>query len=273
MPLPARTEFMTGEASLRGLRCAEALYPEGLRLPRHVHQKASVTVVAAGSLAELQGRGARRVECRSGAVVARPAGEPHGNEVGAGGVVNLELEVEPALLAGHGLSIVRPAVRWLPSVEGLASRLRRAMRRCDGASELLVEGLALEILACLFPALAPQAERSPPAWLLRAHDRIRSEFRSNLTMAQLAREARVHPVHLARAFRGHFGTSPGALLRALRLRWVAEELTGGDRPIASIAAEAGFCDQSHLTRAFHAAMGTAPAAYRRQRARRWREAP
>jgi hypothetical protein len=32
LPLPARRELMTSEASVRSLRCAEAIYPAGLRI-------------------------------------------------------------------------------------------------------------------------------------------------------------------------------------------------------------------------------------------------
>ncbi|MEO1086944.1 MAG: AraC family transcriptional regulator, partial [Acidobacteriota bacterium] len=41
--------------------------------------------------------------------------------------------------------------------------------------------------------------------------------------------------------------------------------SGSRRPIADIAVEAGFSDQSHLTRAFKAAFGITPGAWRRRR--------
>jgi AraC family transcriptional regulator len=261
-PLPARIEFMTNEASLRGLRCAEALYPAGLRLPRHVHEKPSVTLVAAGSLLELQGPQLRAVACAAGAVVLRPGGEPHGNVIGGRGVVNLELELEPAFLAHYGLAISRPSV--LSAAAGtLAHRMRWALCSRERASPLLVEALALELLALVLPERLPAPGRSP--WLARVHERIHDEFRSNLTVAALAREAGVHPVHLARAFRAQYGLSPAELVRALRIDWAAQELARGERPIGSIALEAGFYDQSHFTRSFHAAKGAPPGAYRRTR--------
>jgi AraC family transcriptional regulator len=44
-------------------------------------------------------------------------------------------------------------------------------------------------------------------------------------------------------------------------------LVHGDAPIASVAAEHGFADQSYFTREFRAVIGDTPAAYR-QRYRR-----
>jgi AraC family transcriptional regulator len=83
-------------------------------------------------------------------------------------------------------------------------------------------------------------------------------------MAALAREAGLHPVSFARAFRVRYRVSPGELMRQLRIEWAADELVR--RPaqsIAAIAAEAGFYDQSHFARVFASAMGRTPVQHRR----------
>jgi AraC family transcriptional regulator len=248
--------------TLAGLRCAEARYPAGLRLPLHVHAKPSITVVAAGALVELDGERLHPTPCAAGAVVVRPAGAPHGNAVGAGGVVNVELELEPALLDGTGRALARPLVLPRAGVGATAARLRLALRGRERAAGLLAEGLALELLALLLPA--GPALPGPAPWLARVHDRIRDEFRSDLTVTALARAVNVHPVYLARAFRARFGVSPSELVRALRVEWAAAELAAGERPIGEIALAAGYHDQSHLTRAFRAAKGAPPGAFRRR---------
>jgi AraC family transcriptional regulator len=262
-PLPARTEFITGEAALRGLRCAEALYPAGLRLDRHVHERPSVTVIAAGSLVELCGPRLRPVPCAAGAVVVRPGGEPHANAVGSAGVVNVELEIDRALLDRYGLPIAHPEVHPTAALGSLVPRLRRALAGREAAALLLAEALALEILALILPERPASPRRA--RWLERVHERILDEFRSVLTVTELARDADVHPVYLARAFRERYGASPAETIRALRIEWAAAQLTEGRRPIADIALEAGFHDQSHFTRRFRAAVGVPPGAYRRER--------
>jgi AraC family transcriptional regulator len=50
----------------------------------------------------------------------------------------------------------------------------------------------------------------------------------------------------------------------LRLAWAAAELARGGKPLAEIAAGAGFADQSHFTRIFRRHVGTTPARYREQ---------
>ena len=94
---------------------------------------------------------------------------------------------------------------------------------------------------------------------------MHARFREPLRLADVAREADVHPGHLARAFRQHFRMTLGSYVRTLRLEWVTTELLRSDESLASIALAAGFADQSHLTRAFKLYCGLTPQVYRRTR--------
>jgi AraC family transcriptional regulator len=87
-------------------------------------------------------------------------------------------------------------------------------------------------------------------------------FAEKVTLAELGDAVGVHPVHLARAFRKHCGTSIGEHVRALRLEHARDEVLAGV-PLAEVAVRSGFADQSHFTKAFSRAFGIGPAAYRR----------
>ena len=94
-------------------------------------------------------------------------------------------------------------------------------------------------------------------------ERLDAEHRTALSLGDLAREAGVHPVHLARAFRRWFGTTPGEYLRARRIGWAASRLaTDPSVPITEVALAAGFYDHSHFHRTFAARIGLSPRAYR-----------
>lgn len=81
-------------------------------------------------------------------------------------------------------------------------------------------------------------------------------------MRELAKEARVHPVHLARVFRKIERRTPGEYQQRLQV-WVACELLRDPGwPLAAIAAECGFSDQSRFTRIFRRMAGTTPARFR-----------
>jgi AraC family transcriptional regulator len=74
----------------------------------------------------------------------------------------------------------------------------------------------------------------------------------------------VHPTHLARTFRRFHGRSLGDYVTGLRMQRVCRALSETEDPLAAIATDAGFADQSHLTHIFRDVVGTTPARYRRR---------
>jgi AraC-like DNA-binding protein len=81
------------------------------------------------------------------------------------------------------------------------------------------------------------------------------------TLESLAAELSTHPSHLVRVFRRAYGLPPHRYVVGRRLDRARRLLLDG-LPIAEVAAEAGFHDQSHLTRHFRALLGTTPGAFR-----------
>jgi AraC family transcriptional regulator len=92
--------------------------------------------------------------------------------------------------------------------------------------------------------------------------RMQADFESAWPSSRVARDAGLSAPHAAREFRRHTGRGIGEHVRRLRLAH-ARTLLAGSEPVATIAARAGFCDQSHLTRCFRAAFGVTPEHYRR----------
>jgi hypothetical protein len=71
--------------------------------------------------------------------------------------------------------------------------------------------------------------------LLRARELLSDQFRISLTMTQVAAAAGVHPAHLAREFRRHFGGSVGQYVRRLRVDWSKTQLLTTTDSLARIA--------------------------------------
>jgi AraC-like DNA-binding protein len=65
-------------------------------------------------------------------------------------------------------------------------------------------------------------------------------------------------------FRHRLDTTPQTWLTTLRLREAMAKLADGDQPIARIAQDGGWSDQSSLTRAMRRIAGCTPASYRRR---------
>jgi AraC family transcriptional regulator len=129
----------------------------------------------------------------------------------------------------------------------LGIRLYREYREGHAATALTIDALVWELLACA-ANLEMRFGANPPAWWPRIIERLHCEFRRDLRISELAREAGVHPVYLARVFRRFSGQTPGEWTQRLRVRFACEKLAHSDTGIAELAAEAGFADQSHLTR-------------------------
>ena len=102
---------------------------------------------------------------------------------------------------------------------------------------------------------------SAPRWLLRARDFLR-ETVPPPRISDVAREAGVHPVHFARAFRRYFRCSPGEYVRECRIERAATLLRTTRLSLAEVAHDAGFCDQSELTHAFTKTFGWTPRTFR-----------
>jgi AraC-like DNA-binding protein len=92
-------------------------------------------------------------------------------------------------------------------------------------------------------------------------DLIESDLAAHLDLTRLAAVCGVSRFQVIRDFKRAAAMTPGQYLRDRRLR-AAVMLMGTDMPLAGIAAEVGFADQSHLTRLFKAMKGLSPRAYR-----------
>ncbi|GJG85962.1 AraC family transcriptional regulator [Gemmatimonadetes bacterium T265] len=154
-----------------------------------------------------------------------------------------------------------------PDALALARRLARAVTGDESGREaLLGESLALTLLAAAAPGRRSErtdVAAAPPRWLAVARELLDDRCGEAVRVADLARAAGVHPVHLARVFRRHLGCTPGEYLRHRRFERAAVLLRETARPLSDVALSCGFADQSHLAHAFRRHAGITPRAYRR----------
>ena len=101
-----------------------------------------------------------------------------------------------------------------------------------------------------------------PQWLERVRNILEQRFAEPYNLSEIAAEAGVHPVHLAREFRKYYGTSVGEYLRRVRIEYACRELMDSNSAVTNIAFAAGFADQSHFSRTFKRLCGTTPGKYR-----------
>jgi len=255
-------------AEANGFTVTEAWSPPR-PIPAHGHAHLSLTILLQGAFAEHYAPIHRSQECARGSLLVRPPEEVHANELGRMGGRTLSIEVDPARLAPYADGLAPSTLQHRR--EGLFLELGLAMSRelafADTASALGLESLVLELLARLVRGAGPGTEDGArPRWLETVRAAIHDRFPdAGLRVADLAAEAAVHPVSVARAFRRFYGLTPGEYLRRLRLEQARDRVRGSPASLAAIALECGFADQSHLTRAFRRRYGIPPGRWRRQK--------
>jgi AraC family transcriptional regulator len=90
---------------------------------------------------------------------------------------------------------------------------------------------------------------------------IHAHLHQPLTLTELAGIAALSPHHFARVFKQTTGTSPHQYILQKRIEHVKTLLLKEDLPLATMASELGFVDQSHLTRVFKRVVGMTPHAF------------
>lgn len=102
--------------------------------------------------------------------------------------------------------------------------------------------------------------------ILRVVEYLWAHLDAPLDLDRLAAVACFSPYHFHRVYRGIAGETVADTVRRLRLHRAAGELASSDRPIAAIAADAGYSSQAAFTRSFSADYGLPPGLYRRRTA-------
>ncbi|HEX6661370.1 MAG TPA: AraC family transcriptional regulator, partial [Sphingomicrobium sp.] len=126
--------------------------------------------------------------------------------------------------------------------------------------ELVMASLAAELMGELLPI---ESRRPDGRWIDRIVEALWDEPARRWSLRELAGIAERHPVHVAQAFRAKTGSSLGGFQRRRRLTHLSLALQSGTTPLAMLADEFGYCDQSHMTTEFRAAFGISPGRYRR----------
>jgi AraC-like DNA-binding protein len=264
----SRSTFVDGDvrvtsARLNGFVVNELVFPAAHTMQLDP-EDGYVAVVLEGACEKTFVRGSRSLG--AGSAFTMPAGAFHTTAIGS---------CPTRVLAIHPVEGEAPAVPW-PRLLGVFReargsgalgagwRLAGELHARDDAWALAAEGLCLELISGYIreerSTRRPNASR---AWLEPVRERLHASLSERPSLDELAASAGVHPVYLARSFRHRYGLSIGEYLRRVRLDWAAAQLAATEMPLAVLAAEAGFADQSYFTRAFKSHAGLTPARYRR----------
>ncbi|APD13428.1 AraC family transcriptional regulator [Pandoraea pulmonicola] len=204
-----------------------------------------------------------RVGARNGVVI--PAGVRHDYRGdGPNRQVVLDVPVRLAAVTGAARAFAREAFFSLDaSLLALARRIAAGVDAGRPLSES--DPVVREWLDALMARLAParHALRTVRLDLARVDARLQADLATPPDTATLARDAGMSVRHFHECFVAMTGETPHRHLMRLRLARAATLLSTTDAPLADIALDVGFNDQSALTHAFRQHFGHTPAAWRR----------
>jgi AraC family transcriptional regulator len=229
-------------------------------VPRHTHLHAHFVLVVRGVYltAALPDEGA----CGPATLVFNPAGTTHRDRFRGSQGRFFTISVAPEIATHIERRIHEPVEFTSGHVGRTIQSAYSEFQEHTAFSAMILEGLGLELAGRAGQCLE-RRDRQAPGWLKTARDLIRDSGDAPLGVKDIAGEAGVHPIHLARAFRQFFRCSPGEYARQCRMERVRHLLISEKASLAEIALQAGFKEQSQLTHAFKRFMGVTPSAFRR----------
>jgi len=244
----------------------ETLYPARLTLPKHSHERACFSFVLKGGFTEKYGNKIR--QCEPSKVIYLPSGETHSDNflsVGAR-ALHVEIDLRWQMRFGEFTALLADSTDFQGGI--IASLFYKLYQefgaKTDGATPLVIEGLILEIIAASLRNITEKTTKKGRVKdLERVRDFLHAHFAEQNSLARIAELTGMQPTYLARAFRHRYGCTVGEYVRRLRIEFACRELSDSEKPLASIAQNAGFFDQSHFSKTFKLLTGQSPAAYRK----------
>lgn len=259
-----RHGHITVGAGGNGIERIEARFSEKAFSP-HRHDSYGIGVTLAG-VQSFRYRGEQR-HCLPGQCLILHPDEVHDGEPGTeDGFRYRIVYIDPALvqqaLDGSPLPFVADPVLRTPGIG--TALLADALDMEDAVDELRRVDIGTALARLLRAASGTERPGTAlldlPA-LLRVRERIATDPAARHAADALERLSGLDRWTLARQFRAAFGTSPSRF-RTMRQLDRARRLMTAGTPLAEVALEAGFADQSHLSRQFKRAYGMTPARWR-----------
>lgn len=261
---------LTRHAGLGDLELLTARYRDHA-YALHTHDSYVFGVVVAG--AEKLRINRQAYLAPAGSIIVVNPEDPHDGEKGcdAGWAyrtcyphAELMREVAEDLELGH-LPMFGQGILDAPDLAGdfvQAHRLAVAGRAMEAETAMLI---ALRGLIRRFADRSgrnPSPDDSEAARRFRLYrDLIEADLACTFDLGGLAEATGVTRFQVIRDFKRVAGMTPGQYLRDCRIR-AASTLMRIGKPLAEVAFETGFADQSHLTRLFKSMRGLSPGAFR-----------
>ena len=130
---------------------------------------------------------------------------------------------------------------------------------------------ALHLVSSNMPGRAVRTEKRDTEETVRLKvmlQYIGDHLAESISLSQIAASAALSESSCLRCFKKGIGTTPGQLLRQMRIERACELLRNSDSTSGEIGAACGFTDESYFIRTFRALRGMTPGEYREKETKR-----
>ena len=247
----AGREFDLPVRAFSGAVAHRAVHTGPMRLEEHAHDWPCLALHLLGRYRECNSGGETRLAGPT-AVLHAP-GEAHREAFEEAGAEVLILQFDPSWLRAAGWEGALDRCRtW---AWGEAAGAARDLARNWMDSRLTERSLAHATARFLRLAYALGPPKARPAWLEEA---LHGETTGVRSASDLARACSRHRAWVARAYRSAAGEGLRETVRRRCVERAMALLRANAAPLAEVALDAGFCDQSHMIRAFRRQLGRTP---------------
>lgn len=156
-----------------------------------------------------------------------------------------------------------------PDITAIARRCRRELEEGGAGGRLFTEGMATVLTLHVYRTygegkgtLQMAKGGLGPLRLNRVIAYIDAHLEADMGLRDLAAVAEVSPGHFGEQFKLSTGQTPFRFILERRIGRAKELLMDRDMPIAEVALNVGFANQSHFTVNFRKLTGTTPARFR-----------
>ena len=241
-----------------------SVYASGQRHAAHRHDEMQLSLVLNGQVRETVGSSTQTAGALS--VVVKDSGVVHANEFGRDKPRIARLSLHSGVLTDLVDHPSRAeSWKWTHDPRVAFPFLKLVARAAANRSTSFPsdDPDIVDVLAAFTSHLIEAPRGSPPRWLDEVMSEIRFAWKPGVTVREIARRARVHPVYLARCVRRWYGTGIAEELRRARVRAAAQSLGQAGETVSRIAHRHGYSDESHLCRDLRGSLGLTPGGYRK----------
>jgi AraC family transcriptional regulator len=229
----------------------------------HHHENAYFTFLLAGKMIEVDRK--EKKFCSPGSLLFHHVEDSHYNIKPKGYTRGMHIELQPSWIKDNDPVLKTTGGSFAvtdANVKIIFYNILKEASNKDDVTLLGIEGLVVNAIDHMFPALQKESKYIPH-WIEQAAALLQDNFRTPHSLKQMAKILGIHPVHLSRSFKKHFGCTIANYIRKIRVERALAQVLSTKTSLGYIAYDCGFADQSHMIRSFREFIGITPAQFGR----------